>query len=114
MTLFDELYAARMFPQLLVQFGEWLIYRPAGGVPRRIRAIVHRSSPEPVPGVPGSLAGKAEVSVYNNGATGISSATVDNGGDRLDIALRQGGDVTKRPIGRILSDTAGVLKFEVR
>lgn len=103
--------------EVLSDHKETIVYRPNGGRPRSIRAIVDRNPPEPIEEVPQALAPKLVLTVLNNERTGISShqaAAIDTGGDTVDVAVRVGGEVTTRPIAKILRHDDATVEVEVR
>jgi hypothetical protein len=74
-----------------------VIYRPKGGLPRPIRAIIDRQPPEPLfPGQPRPLDFVLVVSVPNDPVTGIEHRTFDAGGDTIDVPLVYGGPLVNR------------------
>ena len=52
------------------------------------------------------------IHVRNDAALGISSAEVDLGGDKVDLALRLGLAAQPHSIARIVSQDAGMLVLE--
>lgn len=95
------------------EFAERVVYCPREGRPRSIMAHVNRNPPAPVDGSTG-IAPRAIVTVANDSVYGISSTEVDNGGDKIDIALKQGDTASSRHLGTVILQTHAFLKIEVR
>ena len=110
---------AEMF---LAEWGDEIIYRPAGGTARTILAVIDRNPPAGISESPSGGIGKSITIDVANRATsvdddeygGISSDEVDTGGDKVDVALRIGLTAQSRMISRVLSQDAGMMQLEVR
>jgi len=99
---------------MLTDFGERIVYRPADGMPREITAIVTRRPRELMDDV-GVLLPKLSIIVANHPQLGISSAQLDTGRDRVDVAERCGGPVVTRMVGEIVGEhDEGMIELEVR
>lgn len=90
MTDFDDDFAARAAPALLDRFGEWINFLPKSGPPRRIQAIVDRFGLHAPGETEGLLGQHCSIEVLDDPENGISSAMLDTGGDRIEIALKKG------------------------
>jgi hypothetical protein len=87
---FDQTIAAAADSFFLLPGAETVTYYPRSGAGRQIKAVVSRIGDEQMAGVAGGSRPRAEVLVKNNSASGISSAELDTGGDKLEVAARQG------------------------
>jgi len=114
MTRHDELFAASGAAEaLLALHGEPVIYRPYGKTPRSIDAIVVREPPATIAEA-GSLAARITIKALNNALVGISSAQVDTGRDKLDVAQRQGATATTRSIAGRVRTMGGFTILEIQ
>lgn len=94
---------------------ETLVYRPAGGgAPRSITGTVRRQPPEPIDGVPQSTTRMVHVLVPNSSTYGISSAELNTGGDRIDVAVLYGETAETLQIKKLLGHNCGSCLLEVR
>ncbi|MCK4960156.1 MAG: hypothetical protein KAT00_12170 [Planctomycetes bacterium] len=101
--------------QMIAQFGKTVIYRPAGGGSRPIKAVVKQKAPGSIGAAPGATSTVTTVMVLNDSTNGISSSEIDiGGGDKIDIAYRIGLEATARRIGKIVFQNPAVMKLEVR
>jgi hypothetical protein len=117
MTRFGTLFASVGMPVLLQQMGETVIYRPNGGRPRSIEMILDRNPPEPIEEIPEALAPRIVGTALNDERLGISSgraAAIDTGGDAVDVTVRVGGEVTTRPITKVLRHDEAVIEVAIR
>ena len=114
MTNFDRLFKAKAMPVCQRQFGEWILYRPLGGIPRQIFVIVNRQPIAPVRQASGARTPFIEIEAVNDPRTGIDSALLNTGGDRVDVSFRDGDPVSIRSITKFLKGIAGVTRFEVQ
>lgn len=71
-------------------FGEPVLYYPRNADPVTINAVVWRDPPEKRDGVPTGSRPKMIVYIRNHATAGRSS--IDNGGDRIKLAYRLGGE----------------------
>ncbi len=78
---------------------EEVIYRPDGGDPRTIDAIVERPGRETFG--TNAPAPRFRVRAVNSATDGIAATEVDTGKDRIDVAERIGGEATSRQITRL-------------
>ena len=81
-------------------------------LPRLINAIVDRNPIAHAAG--GTPSPELMVWVDNDSTTGISSAEINRGGDRLLVAQVIGKTAVQRTIQRIVRETVGFLQIEVR
>ena len=89
MTEFDTLFEESSTP-LFDQFGESVIYTPAGGSPRTIQAIVDRGPLELVAEPGDVLAPSLEIEVLDDATEGIASSAVNTGGDTVTVSVWPG------------------------
>lgn len=101
------------------EFAEEVVYVPASGAERTIRAVVHRRLRGDH--LQAQDAPRINVTVRNNAAAattsdpgGISLAELDPGRDKLRLAVRSGETATERVIHRVTADYGAVWKGEVR
>ena len=90
---------------------EDVVYTPATGQPRTIRALVQRRQPE---AYGNSLSPVIVVTVANDADLGIISASVNAGADKLTVSERPGETAEARNIARITANNAAYLTFELR
>ena len=90
-----------------------IVYYPRSGGSRTIEAIVEYLGPQQVAGLAGGSRPQMDVYVRNNSATGISSAQVDTGGDKLDVPLRYGKSAKKVRINEVIAQDKAMLKLRV-
>lgn len=81
-------------------------------LPRIINAIVDRNPIAAAAG--GTPSPELLVWVDNDSTTGISSAEINRGGDRILVAQVIGKTAVQRVINRIVRETVGFLQIEVR
>lgn len=81
-------------------------------LPRIIDAIVDRNPIAPTPA--GTDSPSLLLWVDNDSTTGISSAEINRGGDRIEVAQTLGKTKVQRNINRIIRETTGFLQIEVR
>ena len=77
---------------------ETIQYIPRVGASRYILAVIQRQTPVPLMGTTQDVTAKALVIVANHATRGISSATLDTGGDKIRFALRRGGTAESFPV----------------
>lgn len=94
--------------------GEEIVYLPAGGGGRTIKAIVNRDQPAELGDAPHGHAPLAIIAVRNDETDGISSAEIDTGGDKVRYAVRLKKTPQDRRITGIISQDSGMLRLEVR
>jgi hypothetical protein len=113
MTTFDDRFNDRAAAKMLAEFGETIIYRPRGGAPRSIQAMVDRGPPQVPGGSVGTLAPFVVVEVRNSCTTGIRESDVDTGGDQIDVPLKSGGAMKSLSIKRVQSSQdSGMVRLE--
>src|SRR4051794_19966417 len=115
MGVLDDIFAddAANFtdPEL---FGEQVIYKPRDGASRPINAIVDRQPPERMTPDGEVFMPKIEIEVANNSTSGISAAEMNNGGDKVTVALRKGGIVKDFLIrGEPIQQDAGMIRLSL-
>ncbi len=112
MTTFDERFAARGAPRLLSEFGETVIYKPAGGAPRTITAMVTRNPPQEV--TEGARTFFLIVEVYNDATTGILGKNITTMQDKISVADVVGRKPRDKTIQQILDDSGGMVRLQVQ
>jgi len=100
--------------KFLTDFGETITYRPDGGKPRRITAIVERQDAEAEPAAGRTRQPGISIVVQNDCLAGISADEIDIGTDKVELALRVGGEQAQRALGEIISQDEGILTLRVR
>ena len=93
--------------------GEDIVYKPKAGGTRAIKAVVTRFPPAVIDGAPQGTAPKVEIHVVNSTTIGISSNEIDRGGDMVTIAKLISETPADRPIVKVLSQDAGMMKLEI-
>lgn len=100
---------------LLRQFGEWIVYLPrAGGKPRRIFARVVRNDPSIISETGEVVGQNITITVENSVTTGILATEIDSGGDEVQVAIEEGGELVTRSIAKVLNDSNGQVNFLVQ
>lgn len=92
-----------------------IVYRPAGGDPRNIMAIIDRSPPTPIePGKKG-VTYSLMISVRNDPQAGIDITAFDSGADTVDVPIEIGGGLVTRTFAddKIEQD-GGMVMLKVR
>jgi len=92
-----------------------ITYLPRGGGSRNIEAIIEY----PGPGAIGGMASSGsrpimDIYIENSSTSGISSAEVDTGGDKLDVPLRFGLTAARVRITRIVAQDKAVLHIQAQ
>lgn len=113
MSRFSQLFSRTGAPNLVRQFGETITYYADGGdAGRSITAKVERNVAAPAET---EQAGPSlVVTVLDNSTTGISATEIDDGGDEVSVALVAGGTAERRQITRVIDDSNGLVRFQVR
>ena len=115
MSRFDDLLGdtSHVFLDAFAE-GQMVVYRPKGGLPRSIRAIVDRPVPQPVEHGPRGVAVKVTLTVANDPVTGIDSRTFIAGGDTVDVPLVFGGPLVNCQFAKDRpAEDAGMLTLQV-
>lgn len=99
--------------EFLTEFGETVTYHPAGGSDRSILAIVERSGPAGLDGLPMGKAERLDITVLNDGTDGIDSADLNTGGDYVTVAARIGDTAGRRRITRVLAQDTDMIRVEL-
>src|ERR1019366_7423676 len=82
-------FAADAVSAFLNDFGETIVYTPAGGSPTPIQAVVNREPASAVHGFDGSAVYAHEISIANDPSVGVTSVSM--GRDSVPFAGRVGG-----------------------
>ncbi|MGD2093298.1 MAG: hypothetical protein PVH61_44470 [Candidatus Aminicenantes bacterium] len=84
-------------------------YYPRSGGSRSIRATLEFLGPDSIGTLIGSRRPVIDIFVKNNSSSGISSAEVDTGGDKVELPLRYGLSVRKVRIVKIMGQEKALL-----
>jgi len=101
-------------PEIITLMGETVVYMPSGGGSRSIVAIIDREGAAAMPAGGYGNSPLTHITVANNSTIGISSAEINTGKDKVELALRRGKLPQARIITKIISQDAGMLTLEVR
>jgi len=84
-----------------------ITYYPRNGGSREIRATLEFLGPDTI----GTFSRRPVIDIYikNNSSSGISSAEVDTGGDKIELPLRYGLAVRKVRIVKIMGQEKALL-----
>jgi len=111
-TAFDEHYA-ESFRQLLIDFGEPIVYVRAGAPKRAITAIVDRSPGEVYAGA-GVVSYNIRVKVLDDAVEGIAESELNEGDDVIELKTRTGNPaLSDLVIDQVLNSQGGVLVLKV-
>jgi len=99
---------------MFADFGETVVYRPLGGRPRSIEAVVDRQPPAPIEGAPGGVRPTMVIVVKNDEQEGIGSREIDTGGDRVEAPPRVGEKPLEFRILEVGQNDAGTLELRVQ
>lgn len=110
---FDADFIDEAWDDLKDEFGEEIVYKPHGGLPRTITAIVNRTPPAPPPGATEVVVPRLTITVENHATRGILLSDCDTGGDLVELAVRAGGTAEERTIGHPLNDDGNAPVFPV-
>jgi hypothetical protein len=91
----------------LLPGAETVTYFPRSGSSRQIRAVITRPGAEQMAGVAGGSAPQFEVLVKNDSASGIASDELDTGGDKVELAGRDGKKPEQVRLIELLNHDAG-------
>jgi hypothetical protein len=89
----------------------WVDYLPSGGAVRRIRAILDRTGIESI-GEAGGDREAFELTVKNSAESGISSAEINTGADKLRLQPREGMAPITASIVDILDHDAAMMRIK--
>jgi hypothetical protein len=98
----------------LAVWGETVVYIPAVGAERGIKAIVERNGIGRVAGTKQGTGPELAISVANSISDGISSAEFKKNQDKIRLAVNFGETPQDRLLVKILDQDAGMLVLEVR
>jgi len=108
----DQALAYAADAVFLLPQAEYVTYHPHSGPARRIRAVIQRyDEDEPIDGFGGGSRPAAIVLVKNNNTDGISSAKLDTGRDKIEMAIRLGAVPKKVRIVEKLAADAGFVRL---
>lgn len=120
-SAFETNFAACSGPALLDFFADStvIVYTPNGGSARNVRAIVIRNPPRTEGEAP-IIGPDLQIEVLNratsyesDGYGGISSATLDLRGDKIDVAEKVGETARTLRLTELISQDGGMLKLGV-
>lgn len=112
----DQRFAANAFAQLLMQFGEPLVYESGKPAARNITGIVDREPPAVYDAGGNPIYGDYVVRVYNSATVGVLDTALDRGNQTITLRGRQSSgaaNVTKTIVSRE-SEDSGVLVLRLR
>lgn len=112
--IFDDTLKSAAASFMLLPGAERILYRPRSGSIRAIQAVISRNEAGPLIGIEGGSRPRFEVLVRNDSGKGISSATVDTGGDKLDLAPRVNEPPETFRIDEIINQDAGLMLIAVQ
>lgn len=111
--LFDDQQTQSMV-QMINDRGVLIIYRPAIGAARTIKAIVRQEPPTKLATMPKASSTFTTILVLNDSTAGISSTELDTGGDKVDIQTRFKVAATTRPIKSLITHNPSIMKLRIR
>ena len=114
MSNFSDMFSLYGSQPHIDNFGEDVVYYPRSGGQRTIKAKVYRSPMQFINETGELPSQELIVTVKNSDCDGISSTEIDTGGDELGVALRQGSELQRRSIARVIKDHNGMVKFMVQ
>ena len=91
-----------------------ITYYPRGGGSRSIEAIIEYPGPAAIGDLAGGSRPIMDIYIENSSTSGISSAEVDTGGDKLDVPLRFGLTAARVRITRIVAQDKAVLHIQAQ
>jgi len=95
-------------------FAEAVIYRPKGGTPRTIQAIVDYLDPESLSETERGLGPAWQVTVANDAVTGIDAAELNTKADEVTLPARVGRSAVTARIMAVVTQDQGLLQVKVR
>lgn len=111
---FSQILGVNAFAQLLLLHGETITYRPKVGGSYERTAIVERNPPALFDAAGNAVAPTAIVYLHNDATTGVDANNLNTGGDKIDIALRNGATPTTQSVYQVLSTDGGITELAVR
>ncbi len=114
MGAFEQTLQAAADSFFLLPGAEWILYRPRSGSVRRIRAVVSRADASALPGLSDGSRSQLAILVKNHATGGIRSDAIDTGGDKVDIAPRQGEAPRPMRLTEIINQDAGLMLIAVQ
>ena len=94
--------------------GETVTYRPKVGGSYTRTAVVERNPPAMFDPVGNVVAPSAIVRFHNDATIGVDPVTLNTGGDKVDISLRNGATPTTRGVYQVISTDGGVTALAIR
>lgn len=104
-NIFDAMAIAAN-PVFTDVFAEQVTYHPAGGGDRVVQAIITRDS---VRQVTGGITPVAEIMFLNDTSTGVTSSESDRGGDAITYPVNISETPSRRKLGGIIAQDAGMI-----
>lgn len=118
MSIFDDIMAADAQAVCGGEFSEAVVYTPsnpsASNPKRTINAVIQRNPPAPLRAAPDYIGPRMIVQVANDATLGISSASLDTGGDTITVAYRIGATPIACKLPHPAAMDAAMLTFELR
>ena len=100
--------------QTLASGGEAVTYQPEGGEDRAITVLVDRLPAETMPGMERGKGPRIEVRAANNASDGIAANEVDEGRDKITLAVRIGATPTARIVSKLIGQDEHWTTLEMR
>ncbi len=91
--------------------GDTIVYDPLVGSPRIIKAIVDYPGAGPIGQLAGGSRLHVEILICNDPITGISSAEIDTGGDKVIVPMRRGLTAGLVRINKIITQDEASLRL---
>jgi len=91
-----------------------ITYRPRTGASRSVKAIVDYPGPGAIGGLAGGSRPILDIYIENSSTSGISSAEVDTGGDKLDVPLRFGLTAARVRVTKIVAQDKAILHIQAQ
>lgn len=110
----SNMFAGSSARLIIDHMGEEVIYKPAGGGTRSVRAVVEREVPGAIPELTRSVAPSLIVTLLDSNTEGISRSELNAGGDLLSVRVKAGGPFEDRAIGTVEIQDGGMLRLQVR
>lgn len=108
---FDETLIAAADCMFLLPGAEAVTYMPRSGDSRRINAVVTRPGPEQMAAIEGGSRPQFELLVKNTATGGIASDELDTGGDKIEVAPREGAKPVTMRLIELLDHDAGCCRI---
>ena len=91
-----------------------ITYRPRSGASRSIESIIEYPGPGGIDGLSGGSRPLLDIYIKNDSTSGISSAEVDTGGDKVEVPLRIGLTAARVRITKIVTQDKAILHIQAQ